>query len=158
LLKNLLLKKLKGEIEDPEEQIAARYLLCKLNDFSFLVNVDEIKEIIELDKTIENVPGAGAHVLGVVNLRSEIVPIIDIRVEFGIHNVRKTGLSRYVITETDHEYIGLLVDEATQIINVRQRDYDEKKAEGLFSGFININQQRCGILDINKIFTKFRIA
>jgi len=156
LLKDQLLKKVKGEIEDPEERIVARYLLCKLSDYSFLINVREIKEIIGLDKTIERVPGTGDHVLGVVNLRSEIVPIIDIRVEFGIDTVRKTDLSRYVITETENEYIGLLVDEAAQIINVREQDYADKEAEGLFSGFINIDEKSYGVLDISKVFFHFR--
>jgi len=156
LLKDQLLKKVKGEIEDPEERIVARYLLCKLSDYSFLINVREIKEIIDLDKTIERVPGTGDHVLGVVNLRSEIVPIIDIRVEFGIDTVRKTDLSRYVITETENEYIGLLVDEAAQIINVREQDYADKEAEGLFSGFINIDEKSYGVLDISKVFFHFR--
>jgi purine-binding chemotaxis protein CheW len=156
LLKDQLLKKVKGEIEDPEERIVARYLLCKLSDYSFLINVREIKEIIDLDKTIESVPGTGDHVLGVVNLRSEIVPIIDIRVEFGIDTVRKTDLSRYVITETENEYIGLLVDEAAQIINVREQDYADKEAEGLFSGFINIDEKSYGVLDISKVFFHFR--
>ncbi len=156
MLKDQLLKKVKGEIEDPEERIVARYLLCKLSDYSFLINVREIKEIIDLDKTIESVPGTGDHVLGVVNLRSEIVPIIDIRVEFGIDTVRKTDLSRYVITETENEYIGLLVDEAAQIINVREQDYADKEAEGLFSGFINIDEKSYGVLDISKVFFHFR--
>lgn len=156
MLKDQLLKKVKGEIEDPEERIVARYLLCKLSDYSFLINVREIKEIIDLDKTIERVPGTGDHVLGVVNLRSEIVPIIDIRVEFGIDTVRKTDLSRYVITETENEYIGLLVDEAAQIINVREQDYADKEAEGLFSGFINIDEKSYGVLDISKVFFHFR--
>ncbi|AEI13807.1 CheW protein [Flexistipes sinusarabici DSM 4947] len=158
MLKDQLLKKVKGEIEDPEERVVARYLLCKLSDYSFLIDVNEIKEIIDLDKTIENVPGTGDHVLGVVNLRSEIVPIIDIRVEFGIDTVRRTGLSRYVITETENEYIGLLADEAARMINVREQDYADKEAEGLFSGFINIDDELYGILDINKVFINFRTS
>lgn len=158
MLKDQLLKKVKGEIEDPEERIVARYLLCKLSDYVFLINVNEIKEIIDLNKNIESIPGTGDHILGVVNLRSEIVPIIDIRIKFGIDTVRKTGLSRYVITEADNEYIGLLADEAAQIINVREQDYADKEAEGLFSGFIKIDETVCGILDMNKVFINFRTS
>lgn len=157
MLKDQLLKKVRGEIEDPEERIVARYLLCNLSKYAFMIDITKIKEIIDLDQTVETIPGTGDHILGAVNLRGEIVPIIDIRINFGIDTVMKTDLSRYIITEVGNEYIGLLADEASQIIDVRKKDYSDKDAEDLFSGYVTIEEVTYGILDIEKVFINFKM-
>lgn len=158
MLKEQLLKKVRGELEDPHSKIVGRYLYCKISDKGFLIDINTIKEIIDIGEKIVPVPGAHAGVLGTLNLRGSIVPVVDIRNDFGLNSVMRTELSRYVIFEYQNELLGLLADEASEVINAVADDYVEpEERKTFFTEYLKVKGQILGILNTDKIFIDYRI-
>jgi purine-binding chemotaxis protein CheW len=64
------------------------------------------------------VPGAAPFVLGLVQVRSRVVPVIDLRVRFGLPAVEPTLDSRVVVTEHAERVVGLLVDRGREVLKL----------------------------------------
>ena len=64
------------------------------------------------------VPGAAPYVAGVVQVRGRVVPIVDLRVRFGLPPIAPTLDSRVVVAELHDRTVGLLVDSAREIIKL----------------------------------------
>lgn len=156
MIKDLLIKKARGESEE-EKKIYNKFILCKIKDIGFLIQLKNIREIMNIAE-LSPVPGVGFNVLGVLNLRGLVVPVIDIRDKFGIGEVLRTPLSRYVIVNIDEEPLGLFVDEAQLIISITSDDYiDVEDHEDYFTDYVQYEDTVLGVLDIKKIFIDYKI-
>lgn len=97
----------------------------------------EIRQIIEIRRwsAITALPHAPFGVLGVINLRGAVVPIVDLAARLGLGATPDTGRSVFVITRIDQRTVGLLVDSVSEIITVRQDQFrDVPAAAGLEGG------------------------
>ena len=114
MIKKLLLKKSQGlpVVEKPKG--LKSFLNCRVENEGFLVNLKSVKELVELEDIVP-IPGAGDGILGALNLRNEVVIIVDVRGKFQINEVRKTPLTRIIIVEifleNESELFGILIDE-----------------------------------------------
>ena len=85
-------------------------LVFKLGDEEYGVNILQARGIEHLDQGITRVPKAPVFVEGVINLRGEIVPIVDLRKRFGLV-VRPIGFdSRVIVVEVDNNLVGMVID------------------------------------------------
>jgi purine-binding chemotaxis protein CheW len=94
----------------------------------------EIRQIIEIRRRspITALPHAPFGVLGVINLRRAVVPVVDLAAWLGLGATPDTGRSVFVITRIDQRTVGLLVDSVSEIITVgRDRFRDVPAAAGL---------------------------
>jgi purine-binding chemotaxis protein CheW len=156
VIKELLLKKALGKTED-DNKVYKKFILCKIHELPLLIKIDEIKEIVNLTN-LTPVPGIEKNILGVLNLRGLVVPVIDIRIKFNIDIVTKTPFSRYVVVEINKELIAILVDEAQSIIEVEENNHaDTNNTHDYFNDYINYNNDIIGILDLKKIFLDYKI-
>lgn len=64
------------------------------------------------------IPGAAPHVAGIVQVRGRVVPVIDLRVKFGLEAVPPTQNSRLVVTQIGDRQVALLVDGAREVIRL----------------------------------------
>lgn len=103
-----------------EEQL----VVFELNDEAYGVNVAYVQSIIPM-QDIVTVPGAPVFIEGVVNLRGAVVPVIDLRVRFGL--LEETGAEGaltgqrkavIVIVEFNKLQVGLIVDKVTEVIKI----------------------------------------
>ena len=117
---------------DEARQLAAFYLdetLCG-------VDIDLVQEINE-DFSITPLPLAPDYVVGIMNLRGQIVTVINQCKKLGF-NVSPMGRnSRVIIVRSQDEHIGLLVDKVTEVVTIRKNDVAEppsniKGAQGRF--------------------------
>ncbi len=72
------------EIIDQEENADNKYLLLRLCTENFAINVNYVKEILAHDSELTSIPGSPPYILGVVNLRGAAIPVIDLRIKFGL--------------------------------------------------------------------------
>ncbi len=87
----------------------------KLEREEFGVEIKSVQEIIRaLD--ITQVPGAPAHVNGVINLRGRIIPVISLRKRFGLPEVPLTDRHRIIVVELGEKRLGMMVDSVSQVI------------------------------------------
>ncbi|RME32647.1 MAG: purine-binding chemotaxis protein CheW [Gammaproteobacteria bacterium] len=95
-----------------------QWVTFRLAGETYGINVIQIQEVLRLSE-IAPVPGAPDHVLGIINLRGNVVTVIDARRRFGLPPQEPDDLSRIVITENDGMTVGILVDSVAEVVNLR---------------------------------------
>jgi purine-binding chemotaxis protein CheW len=93
-------------------------VIFKLGDEEFGADILQVKEIEKLEQEVTRVPKSPKFVEGVINLRGEIVPIVDLRKRFGL-SVRPIGTdTRVIIVEVNDNMIGMIVDQVSEVLRV----------------------------------------
>ena len=81
------------------------------------VDIAQVQEINRM-VTITHVPRAPRFMEGVINLRGQLIPIIDLRLRFGMERSERTKNTRIVVTEIDAKRIGMVVDSVSEVLRV----------------------------------------
>jgi purine-binding chemotaxis protein CheW len=93
------------------------FLAFKLGDEEYGVDILRVQEIRSFEQPTRMV-NAPAHVLGVVNLRGVIVPIIDMRIQFGLPEVKYDTFTVVIVLNIGHKVIGMVVDAVSDVITL----------------------------------------
>jgi len=96
-----------------EEQLVS----FKIENEEFGVNIEEVQEIIRLPE-ITKVPQAPFFVEGVINLRGNILPVIDLRKRFDLEVTKKTNATRIVVTNVESKTTGIIVDSVSEVLRL----------------------------------------
>lgn len=92
-----------------------------MGDGLYAVDIMRIREIIKLPK-LAPLPRALPFVEGVINLRGQVIPVVDLRKRFGLPPIEHKESSRLLILAISGQPLGLIVDEVTEMITVPLRD------------------------------------
>lgn len=87
------------------------------------VNVMMVREVLK-NIEITPVPGAPAFVLGIINLRGNVVTVIDTRMRFALPEKETDDNSRIMIIEEDGEVVGMLVDSVAEVATLSESDIE----------------------------------
>ena len=93
-----------------------QYIIFKLNDEKFAANINQIASISEY-ASITALPDAPAYVDGLLNLRGDIIPVINLKKRFQMFEQRMSE-KRILIAQKEGRLIGFLVDDASQSMSV----------------------------------------
>ncbi len=139
-----------------------QYLTFKLADEVFALDVAKVREILE-QSSITKVPQTPDFMRGVINLRGSVVPVIDMRLKFGMSATEQTVNTCIIVAEVqmDDEIIvlGALADSVQEVIEMEPQQIEAAPHIGtrLNTDFIKGMGKHDGrfviILDIDKIFT-----
>jgi chemotaxis signal transduction protein len=113
----------------------------------YAVSVDNVLEVAELG-SLSSLPGAGTAVLGVRNLRGQVLPVFDLARVFAIAG--DAAPPRVVVAEHAGRLAGLAVDEVTDVGSLAG-EAEQSEAEHL-SGAILEDGQLVGIIDVERLF------
>lgn len=151
----------KSEIKESQKIITL--LTFKLGDEFFAADVSKVLNILELSK-ITKVPKAPAFMKGVINLRGDILPVIDTKVKFGMDETQFTSntciLVLIVEFEGDTIHIGALVDSVQEVLEIEDKDILKVPTIGsryrtdFIKGIVNYNDNFIMVLDVEKVFTE----
>ena len=83
----------------------------------------QVKEVIRM-RPITWLPKAPSCVKGIINLRGDIIPIIDLRDRFGMQPQEQTAMTRVVVVEVEGRPVGMVVDSASQVVRVPADQFD----------------------------------
>ncbi|MEH6470206.1 MAG: chemotaxis protein CheW [Halopseudomonas sp.] len=101
-----------------------QYVTFLLKDEIYGINVMEVQEVLRYSE-IAPVPGAPSYVLGIINLRGNVVTVIDTRQRFGLMPDEVTDNTRIVIIEVDKQVIGILVDAVSEVVYLNQSEIEK---------------------------------
>ena len=143
--------------KDPKVHMSNRFLTFFIEAEQYGLDISFIKEIISL-MGITEIPKTPNYVKGVINLRGTIIPVIDIRLKFGLEAIEPTVDTSIVIYEIDHVSIGFIVDRVEDVVTI-----DKKKISGapdfggsidttFISGVAETAEGVIMILDLKNIF------
>lgn len=138
------------------------YLSFKIGETSFCINVNKVLNILELMK-ITNVPQSPDYMLGVINLRGEVLPVVDARIKFGIP-VKENTINTCIIVldiafEKEMTHIGLLVDGVMEVYEAADDSImpppgiGSKYKSEYIKGIFKIEDDFIMLLDIDKVFS-----
>lgn len=126
-----------------------------------LIGID-IKQVQEINRNLQltRVPQAAAEVRGVVNLRGDVVTVLDLRVIFGLAPIAIDRNSRNIIVADAEERIGLLVDGIADVVHVTADQIDAPPANlchvsgRFFRGVHQLENDLLLILDTQRVLTR----
>jgi purine-binding chemotaxis protein CheW len=137
------------------------YLVFSLGNSNFALNVIKLLNIVEY-KLITKVPGTPDYIKGIINIRDEIIPVIDSMKILGLGEIELGEKSCILIFENKIETIdykaGILVNSVYDVIKIKHKDLLQPpltkytKATEYISGIIRNKEDIIMILDINKLF------
>jgi len=94
------------------------HLVCfRLGNEEYGVEIGQVQEINRM-MPITRVPRAPSFMKGVINLRGQLIPIVDLRERFGMPAVDPTKATRIVVVEIGHSRIGLIVDGVSEVLKL----------------------------------------
>jgi purine-binding chemotaxis protein CheW len=118
-----------------------------------ILKVQEINKLIEMTR----VPKAPEYVLGILNLRGEIVTIIDLGKKLGLKSTELNDKTRNVIVNSNEEHIGLMVEQISDVVQAEWGKVEEPPANigsvqgRFFTGVYKTEDRLIGILDVEKV-------
>jgi purine-binding chemotaxis protein CheW len=89
----------------------------KLGSEEYGVDIAQVQEINRM-VTVTHVPRAPQFMEGVINLRGQLIPIIDLRTRFGMPRVEHTKNTRIVVTEVGMKRVGMVVDSVSEVLRL----------------------------------------
>lgn len=108
-------------VDETEEAVVSdtttEFLTFVSDGLTFGVNTDHVIEIIT-NYMIRRVPMVPGYIMGIINLRGQILPIIDMRLRMGKPFLEYTSKTCIIILEIDSNSIGVVVDSVSQVINI----------------------------------------
>ncbi|MBT4527902.1 MAG: chemotaxis protein CheW [Deltaproteobacteria bacterium] len=140
----------------------SQFLAFKLESEVFAFDISKVREVLEFD-TVTKVPQTPDMMKGVINLRGSVVPVIDLRIKFGMGETEKTVNTVIIIIEIDLDdtstMIGALVDSVKEVMDLDSDHIEPPPKIGtkLNTDFIRGMGKQDGqfliILDIEKVFS-----
>ncbi len=139
-------------------QAGLQWVTFHLGDEKYGINVMQVQEVLRY-QDISPVPGASSYVLGIVNLRGNVVTVIDTRNRFGLPSREPDDQSRVVIIETDAHVIGILVDSVAEVVELSPADIESAPNVGneetsrYIQGVTSRDNELLILVDLNKFLS-----
>jgi len=108
---------------------AGKYLTFFLENEEYGVEILKVQEIIGL-MPITPVPLTSKYILGVINLRGKIHPIMDLKIKFGMDKTQMTDETCIIVIKTASLMMGILVDKVSEVMNVAEGDIEDTPSFG----------------------------
>jgi purine-binding chemotaxis protein CheW len=98
------------------------HVICKVADAEYAISSDEVYQMESFTEATP-VPGAPPFVVGLVQIRQQVVPVVDLRARFGLSSTEPTIGSRVVVLERGERLVGLLVDSAREVQDIAPEQF-----------------------------------
>jgi len=132
---------------------------------SFTVGAEEyglellrVKEVIRMHQ-ITWLPKAPFSVKGIINLRGDVIPIVDLRDRFGLEAAEHTNMTRVIVVEVEGRPIGMVVDSASQVVRIPSDQIEPPPpvmggiSRELITGVGKMDDRLIILLDVDQILT-----
>lgn len=142
-----------------EKDEVLQWVTYCLADETYGINVMQVQEVLRYTE-IAPVPGAPDYVLGIINLRGNVVTVIDTRSRFGLMPGEVTDNTRIVIIESENNVVGILVDSVAEVVYLKTSEIDSTPNVGteesakFIQGVSNREDGLLILVDLNKLLTE----
>jgi len=142
---------------DPNDEVH-QWVTYRLGEETYGINVMQVQEVLRHSE-IAPVPGSPVYVLGIINLRGNVVTVIDTRTRFGLETTETTDSTRIVIIESDEQVVGILVDSVAEVVYLKSSEIDGAPNVGtdesarFIQGVSNRDGELLILVDLNKLLS-----
>lgn len=152
-----------NQTADPRTEPASRWVTFELEDETYGIDVMQVREVLRSIE-ISPVPGAPPFVLGIINLRGNVVAIIDTRQRFGLGPREPDEQARILILETGDHVVGFLVDSVNEVVQLSASEIESAPDTGsgdsarFISGLVNRDSGLLILVDSNRLLSNEELA
>lgn len=145
------------ERDEGNDQII-QWVTFRLAEEVYGIEVMQVKEVLRLTE-ITPVPGAPGYVLGIINLRGNVVTVLDTRKRFGLSEKESDEASRIVIMEAGEQVFGMLVDSVAEVVYLKASEIESSPNVGndessrYIQGVHSQDGELLILVDVNKLLT-----
>ncbi|MEN9306293.1 MAG: hypothetical protein RL173_225 [Fibrobacterota bacterium] len=146
---------------------AGKYLTFKLGSEEFGLEILKVQEIIQM-QSITRVPRTPEFVRGVINLRGKVIPVVDLRLKFGMESTEDTERTCIVVVQirsaTSVVVMGTIIDEVREVLDIPEASIEDTPSFGtsidteFILGMGKIGQNVKILLDIDKVLSAQEIS
>ncbi|MCO4782568.1 MAG: purine-binding chemotaxis protein CheW [Candidatus Cloacimonetes bacterium] len=139
--------------EDTQE---GKFLTFKINNEDYGISIRFITEIIGIQK-ITPLPDLDGCVKGVINLRGRVIPVIDVRIKFGLNELEYHDRTCIIVVNIQDKSVGLIIDEVAEVANIPASLIDPPPninhggSSRYIEGMGKLENQVVILLDVNKL-------
>ncbi len=148
------------------EDIAGKYLTFDLADEEYGLEILRVREIIGM-MDITPVPRTPDFVLGVINLRGKVIPVVDLRLKFGLPYKEPDERTCVIVVEVANQdmtvQMGIVVDRVNEVVDVKSEDVEPTPSFGVsldtsfIHGMAKVGEKVKILLDIDKVLTSSEV-
>lgn len=110
--------------------LGGKYLTFGLDREDYGLEILKVREIIGM-MDITPVPRTPEFVCGVINLRGNVIPVIDLRAKFGMQPAERTNQTCIIVVDVDALEIGIVVDHVSEVLDVASQEIEEAPSFGV---------------------------
>jgi len=134
-----------------------KFVYFKLSNEYYAIDILKVLEVIRMTR-ISFLPSDNPYILGIINMRGNIVPVIDTHSLFNVNNlVKDNNLSYIMIIEVGRTLLGFIIDSVSHVVEILENQIEQpmvtlehKKTEHII-GETSVNNQLVALLDIEKL-------
>jgi purine-binding chemotaxis protein CheW len=141
-------------------EMAGKYLTFALSAEEYGLPVLKVREIIKM-MDITHVPQVPGHVKGVVNLRGKVIPVVDLRLKFGLGSQDYTDRTCIIVVEVvmlnSRVMMGIIVDHVSEVLNIvaeeieQTPDFGERVETDYMKGIAKVKGKVKILLDLDRV-------
>ncbi len=149
------------------QELAGKYLTFELGGEVYGLVILKVQEIIGM-MAVTQVPRTPKFVRGVINLRGKVIPVVDLRIKFGLDSQEDTEKTCIIVVQVSQEGVevtmGILVDEVSEVLDVASEQIEPPPSFGVgvdtdfILGMGKVAQKVVMLLDVDKVLSGGEIA
>jgi len=154
--------RMETDTSDGQVRREGKYLTFSLAGEEYGIGILKVKEIIGV-MPVTPVPGTPEHIKGVINLRGKVIPVVDLRLKFGMERAESTERTCIIVVEISSRgnkiAMGIVVDSVSEVVNIKIAEIEDtpnfgaKLDTAYILGMAKIGQGVKILLDIDKVMT-----
>lgn len=110
-----------AEEDDPDELQLVSFVI---NAQEYAIPIEDVKEIVQMPERVTEVPRSSCHILGLMNLRDQLLPLVDLRTLFALEYQQPDEKSRVIVVSSSGYSIGIVVDSVSEVLRVTRNDVE----------------------------------
>ncbi len=140
-----------------------KLVVFKLLAEEFAASIHQVREVIRLPG-LTRMPRTPAYVVGLMNLRGKVFPVIDLKRRFRMEARASDGRTRVMVVEVGEQAMGLVVDDVVEVLRTSRDHFEPPPAmiaenTGLYlKGVVKLGERLLLLLDLNRLFSAEELA
>jgi purine-binding chemotaxis protein CheW len=131
----------------------------ELDDETYGINVMQVQEVLR-ETEVAPVPGAPHYVIGIINLRGNVVSVIDARIRFGLPTIERNEMTRIIVIEAQQQIIGILVDSVADVVDIKMSEIEtapnvgNEESSRYIDGVVSRGEKLLILVDLDKLLSE----
>jgi len=145
-------------MEEHVNEGVSQLVVFKMENEEFACSINNVQEVVKMVR-VTPLPRSLNFVEGVINMRGEVIPVIDLRKRFELPEAERNDENRIIIVEVQERMVGLIVDSVSEVTRLDNKQIQEAPSQvaggktDLITGVGKVDDRMIIILDLDRILT-----